>query len=335
MCTHFQLKATDNSLIVGRSMEFAQDLAPSFYIHHRGALFNPAKLGIKGVSDLDKMQPWETRYGYVGINSHKIPFVSDGINEAGLSIGCLWLPGSIYQKVTDWHNAVFLPFFCDWILAHCGSIKDVEELVPQKQFWLPDSLASQLPLHFPIVDKDGNSVVVEFQDGEQKIYKNTVGVCTNAPWFPWHLVNLGNYLNLSDMDPKSMQLGEQNVTAPGHGGGLSGIPGNATPPSRFVRIAYLKHFAIAPTNAKDAFNLATHLLNDVDIPRGTVRDGKDDDYTQWAVIKNLTERKIAIRTHESMLFREIDLNKIDFATVKSHSFPVPNLSDTIDVTPTK
>jgi choloylglycine hydrolase len=122
-------------------------------------------------------------------------------------------------------------------------------------------------------------------------------------------------------------VGQLPVNPPGHGSGLNGLPGNATPPARFVRTAYLKQFANQPINSSQAFNLATHILNDVDIAKGFVQDGQQEDYTQWAVVKDLAQRIFAVRTYDSMLFRALDLKQIDFANIKSHSFAITAISD--------
>ncbi|UTH74824.1 linear amide C-N hydrolase [Chromobacterium sp. IIBBL 290-4] len=334
MCTHFQIRSADGNHVVGRSMEFAQSLAPAFYIQRRGQPYRQPSGAHELLGQLAGGPGWTAEYGYVGISSTNLPLkalseriVTDGMNEAGLSVGLLWLPGTVYQPFGDLQNTVLAPLLADWLLGNCGSIAEVKAKLPTRHFWFPALLASQLPLHASVVDKTGAAVVIEFQNGEQKIHDNPVGVCTNAPWFPWHLDNLGNYVNLTPNDPKSQTLGSLSVSSPGHGGGLAGLPGNATPPSRFVRAAYLKQYADTPANVQDAYTLATHLLNSVDIPRGTIRDGNDQDYTQWAVVKGLNTGEFGIRTYQSMQYFGLKLKDIDFATVESQVIPVPALSD--------
>lgn len=53
---------------------------------------------------------------------------------------------------------------------------------------------------------------------------------------------------------------------------------------------------------------AIHLLNTVDIPFGGVRGTptQDFDYTQWAVVKDLTNRKLYVRTYLEPNFQLID-----------------------------
>jgi choloylglycine hydrolase len=111
-------------------------------------------------------------------------------------------------------------------------------------------------------------------------------------------------------------------TPTGHGSGLRGIPGDFTPPSRLIRTLFLKNSANQAKHARAARNLALHILNDIDIPKGVVRDkgalgGTSDDYTQWVAVKDLTHRLYDYRRYEDLDLRRIDLKKIDFDTIKS------------------
>jgi choloylglycine hydrolase len=115
--------------------------------------------------------------------------------------------------------------------------------------------------------------------------------------------------------------------------GWRACPATATPPARFVRTVYLKQFANQPDDLRQAYAQATHLLNAVDIPRGTVRDGQDQDYTQWAVVKGLNSGEIALRTYDCMQYCGLRLNDIDFASVASQVIPLPKLDDITFIRP--
>jgi choloylglycine hydrolase len=91
------------------------------------------------------------------------------------------------------------------------------------------------PAHFFLQDKSGKSLVVEPVDGTLKVHDAPLGVMANAPTYDWHMTNLANYINLSVNDIESIKLGAQKISAFGAGGGLLGLPGDFTPPSRFAR----------------------------------------------------------------------------------------------------
>jgi choloylglycine hydrolase len=108
---------------------------------------------------------------------------------------------------------------------------------------------------------------------------------------------------------------------------MLGIPGDSTPPSRFVRAAMFVHFAKTVENASKGVSLAAHILNTVDIPSGEI-EGKTEglaveDYTQWLVIKDLTNKVLYVRDYDNLTLRAIDLKKLKFDPgTKSKSIPV-------------
>src|SRR6185295_11904891 len=97
-----------------------------------------------------------------------------------------------------------------------------------------------------------------------------LGVMANAPTYDWHMTNLANYVNLSVNDVESAKIGGVKVDAFGAGAGLLGIPGDFTPPSRFVRASVYSQSAVPNKTAGDAVLSAFHILNQFDIPKGAV-----------------------------------------------------------------
>ncbi|MDN3505618.1 MAG: choloylglycine hydrolase family protein [Simkaniaceae bacterium] len=308
-CTDFKIMAQDKTVVNGRSMEFGTDLQSELIIFPRG---------LKQQSRLEGSKPgmsWTTKYAAIGMNVFGLDVLIDGMNEKGLSIGGLWLPGTIYpqEKGGDQKQMVSLMDLGNWILGSFASIEEVKkalktvEVVPEKIA----KLGEVPPLHFSLHDAQGSSLVIEFSSGEMKLYENKVGVLTNAPEFPWHETNLRNYLNLSAVNAAPINVDGSVLSPTGQGSGLLGIPGDWTPPSRFVRIAIFKNLVAVAKNAKQNSNLAFHLLNTVDIPYGAIRDRKDQefDYTQWVVVKDLANRKMYWRTYGNLNIREMDFSE--------------------------
>ena len=347
MCTDFLIQAVDGTYVNGRTMEFAQDLKTQ--IHVRA----PKVAGVLNGLDEEKMELTPT-YGFVGTSAFNTSICTDGLNTAGLSTGALWLPGTQYQSPDLLHpeRNVLSAFFINWMLAHCATTDDVRRALNDQAVRVIGGkwMAKVGPTHFPVHDADGKSIVIEFLDGKPVITDNNdVGVLTNRPTFPWHLENLRNYVGLSFVDTDSTRFDALLVENAGHGTGLAGLPGNSTPPSRFVRMAYLKKFALQAASADDAQALAFHLLNTVDIPRGTVASKKpksdeaptavpltprseayvqpqedyDYDFTQWVVVKDLTHRVLNIRTSTSTLAWSVDLKDLDFKGLNGKNLPIP------------
>ncbi len=88
----------------------------------------------------------------------------------------------------------------------------------------------------------------------------------------------------------------------------------------------------------DIVNLSEHILNNVDIPIGLVRDFENSktfhDYTQWIVIKDLTNKILYYRSYENMSLRSVDMNKLDMSEGgERFKFPVHGMgSGVVDIT---
>lgn len=309
-CTDFALTAGDGSRVNGRSMEFAQDLQSAIVLHPRGEkVESPAPDGMGGVD-------WKSKYAFIGLNVLGLDTVTDGFNEHGLSMGALWLPGTEYQSVPkkEEQHSLEIMYVGSWILGNFATVDEVKESLGKVFIWgdKVKALGKVPPLHLSIHDAQGKSLVIEFWKGEVKLYDNEVQVLTNYPTFDWHLTNLSNFVNLHALNAGQTTLDGMVLGPMGQGSGLLGIPGDWTPPSRFVRIANFKSFAKKPNNAKEAVNLAIHLLNTVDIPLGDVRgEGKGQplgDYTQWIVVKDLTNKVLYYRTYQDQSLHKIELS---------------------------
>ena len=70
----------------------------------------------------------------------------------------------------------------------------------------PNGPAGIYPIHFPLHDKTGHSIVIEFVNKKVHIYNNPVHTCTNSPEFPFHMNNLRNYVSLQRENVKSATL---------------------------------------------------------------------------------------------------------------------------------
>jgi len=333
MCTDFLIIATDKTAVNGRSMEFGTNLNSKLMVRAAGEKFqSPSPKGLNGLS-------WTSKYGYLGLTAMELPIVVDGMNTQGLSIGCLWLPGSSYPPVANPSVALALEDFAGWVLGNFSTVAEVQSALTQgqAQVWEGKWMTPLLPLHFPIHDAQGNSIVVEFTNGQLQIYQNPVAVLTNDPPFPEQLTNVGNYAALSPWDAKHVEIGGQKFKPSGHGSGMLGLPGDSTPPSRFIRATYLKQFAKTPEDAAAANNLAFHILNDVDIPLGTSRShsklGKqEDDYTQWAVVKDLTNKVFSVRFYDNMCVFSVNLNTLNFSQAANKQYVIPSSPTSIDIT---
>ncbi|KTC94032.1 choloylglycine hydrolase [Legionella feeleii] len=315
-CTDFRLTAIDGTLLVTRSMEFGQDLQSNIRSSPRGRQFSSASPnGKSGLS-------WKSKYGYLYLDGLGLDASFDGMNEQGLTFEFLYLPGETqYQDVPNGKETHALAYFMfgDWVLGNFKTIAEVKQalneiyVAPVK---IPQFGSAILPGHVSIYDASGHGIVIEFYDNKINISEN-IGVMTNSPKYNWHVNNLRNYVNLSATNVTPVTEGGFTFSATGQGSGAVGLPGDASPPSRFVKTAFMAHNVFPAENSVELLNLAEHIINNVDLPSGYVRsvdNGKTtSDTTQWVVFKNISQKTIYYRTYNDMTLRSIDMAKIDFS----------------------
>ena len=107
---------------------------------------------------------------------------------------------------------------------------------------------------------------------------------------------------------------------------MLGLPGDFTPPSRFVRAVAFVNTMIPAKDAADAVSAASVMLNNFDIPKGLVREGSAEDfhlgYTQWSVIADMSHKVYYYWTMYDRRMRSVDLSKLDFAGKAISTFPL-------------
>jgi choloylglycine hydrolase len=328
-CTSMIFKAEDGTRIYARTMEWgASDLKSEMMLAPHGLAFS------SDLGDGKSGAAWSARYGFVGVNADGLPYATDGMNEAGLTVGALFFPGfAQYQepKAAEQSTTVSNVDLVNYILSNFKTVEEVREAMPklrvvrnaaiEKQFGTP------LPLHHIVSDATGASMVIEYMDGKLSMHDNKVGAMTNSPGYEWHLLNLRNYANLTPQAARPHAIDGVSLAPFGAGSGMLGLPGDFTPPSRFVRAVAFVNTMIPAKTAADAVNAASVMLNNFDIPKGLVREGASPEdfhlgYTQWSVIADMTHRVYYYWTMYDRRMRSVDLPKLDFASKAIAYFPL-------------
>ncbi|MEI7663806.1 MAG: linear amide C-N hydrolase, partial [Bacteroidota bacterium] len=239
-CTGITLKSKDGEVVVSRTVEWALGDAQhnKILIVPRNKTFHAqTPEGFNG-------KAWTGQYGFVTLTAYGQNYGPDGLNEKGLYVGVYYLPEFASYALYNSTNAAKSMSVGDLMQWMLSKFKTVDEIL--------DSLGSvtvvdvkneafggaQLPFHFKITDPSGNSRVIEIVNkGEIKVYTPFLGVITNSPTYDWHLINLRNYLQLSPAPRATLPLDGLTFSPLGGGSGMMGLPGDFTPPSRFIRAA--------------------------------------------------------------------------------------------------
>jgi choloylglycine hydrolase len=326
-CTAITLKAQDGAAIQARTEEWgAFDLESELMVTPRGVDLQSTtpdnKPGLK----------WKSKYGIVGINALHLPYYVDGMNEKGLTISVLFLANlAEYEpydpKLADKSiNPMDLPA---WVLSNFATAEEVRAGLPKiKVVPVPmkELRGNPAPVHWILTDPSGKTIVVEYTDGQRHIYDNPVGVMTNNPEFPWHLKNLGNYIGLQAQARGPKKVGDLEVTPHGTvGSGLVGLPGDYSPPSRFVKAVVLRNTVRPLHTAEDAVQEAFRILNSFDIPLGAVDSEAQDKImgeTQWTTAMDTKSLRYYYKTQYNFRLREVDLKAVDFTKGKIRYQPL-------------
>jgi choloylglycine hydrolase len=311
-CTGIRLIAKDGGVVAARTLEFGFDM-------HSEVMVIPAGTTLTGsLPDGGKGISYKTKYGFLGANAEGLTAIVDGINDQGLYVGLFYFPGyASYSDATKDNAArAMAPHeYANWLLGNFANVEEVKAnfdkivLVPV----VVEAIEQAAPVHFVVHDRTGKSVVIEPLNKSLKIYDNPLGVMANSPTFDWHMTNLRNYVNLTATNVPPIDLGGIKLAQFGQGSGLRGLPGDFTPPSRFVRAVAFSQSAIPSDTAPQTVLQAFHILNNFDIPFGAVREVDNGqihaESTTWTSASDLKNLRWYFKTYGDQSIHSVDLAK--------------------------
>jgi len=344
-CTSIALAAGDGTVVYGRTMEWG-----AFDLNSRVAII-PRGYQLQGhTPDGKPGLNWKARYGVVGLDALEKDYITDGMNEKGLVVGVLYLPGfAEFQPYDPALASISMGSaeFANYVLTEFATVDEVREgLKKIRVVPVPEpALGGPAPLHLMVIDRSGKAIVVQYLKGELKIFDNPLRVLTNSPSFDWHMTNLRNYINLSAVALPAKKIEDLDFKPIGAGSGFLGIPGDYTPPSRFVRaVAYSQTARKTPDGPETVYEVF-RILDNFNLPLGSAEgpDARPEllkgmrSSTIWTSAADTKNLIYYYHTQHNRKVRMIDLKKIDFSLNKSgiRRFPLDRQKsqDIEDVTP--
>lgn len=332
MCTGIRLGCGDG-VVAGRTCEFGQIL-------EYDVLFLPTGTALSSVLPKGTGKSWTSTHAALGVATFGAMSIMDGINDAGLMAAAFYFVGQAqYADPTTVDpsqslNPTDVPHY---ILTTCATIDEALAAIAEITVvdvavdgWGP----AAPPLHYQLIDAQGRHVAVEpTQAGSLQVTENPTGAYTNSPDLPFHLLNLTQYMNISSETLQTSNVFGTTVTATGIGSGALGLPGDYSPPSRFVRAAFFAANHPTPTTTIDGMQELFHLLNAFDIPLGAAKVGDTADFTQVTIARDSRELTYAWRSYADQRIRQVNMKQLmedTTAPVRLHVSPVTGDESTID-----
>lgn len=291
MCTCVAWKTGDHYF--GRNLDLEYRFGEKVVITPRGYRF-PLRNG----------QELRTCHAMIGMASvvSDYPLYAEATNEKGLSMAGLYFPDNACyfregQKGLNLASFELIPYF----LGRYASVAEVREVL--KELTITDvSFSPELPatqLHWMI--GDGRECIVMEQTKEGlKVYDNPVEILTNNPPFPYHLENVNNYMGLTPCWQENRFAASLDLRPYGNGMGTIGLPGDASPASRFVRAAFNRWNAVPGGDGMESVSQFFHILDSVAMVKGAVvtKDGKND-FTVYSCCMNASRGIYYYKTYSN------------------------------------
>ncbi len=345
-CTGIMLTSSDGHVIRARTAEWGPfdletkiNIIPRGYTYHSGEMPN----GTMGAT-------WTGQYGMVGISMLDHGGPADGINEAGLTAGLFYLPGyTEYQEykpeLAD--NTIPGDLLASYVLSQYETVGEAQAGLEAVNVVgvVDETLGFPFPFHMLVADRFGGRIVVEYIDGELTIFDAPLGVITNSPNYDWHMTNLNNYVNLSAISLPSVEASGVSFAPLGAGSGMIGLPGDFTPPSRFVRAVAFSQTARETQGGYDTVREAFRILDNFNIPADAA-EGADDDVQSEDLLYSATQITMASDSKELVYYYHtmfdrtvhmVDMKQIDFGNMGDEKIVFATSGDReptiVDMTP--
>ncbi len=323
-CSSFSWETLDGKHLWGRNLDFNR-LAKGTKVTYipRGTKFYTS------IKEVEKRQMEakyeETKYAAVGIGLllQTTPTLYEGMNEKGLMGGQLYYREFAHFEEKEREDRISLqpPFAVTYFLTKCATVKEVVEEVQNHVNFLGIPLLGTVPpIHWTFSDRTGETIIIEPDKDGVHIYRKTMGVMTNSPSYEWHRFNLLNYAQIRDFDYEELVINGEKLPQCFSGSGAFGMPGDWSSPSRFVRLSFLKQYAVKGKNEEEGISHMFHLFQSVAFPLGMIKVSdqgaitKEDtnivpyDYTVYTSIMCAESLKFYWNSYQNMRVQYVDLS---------------------------
>ncbi len=276
--------------LVARTMDLFKSDEPEMWVNPRG-------LHRQNRGDDNGLQ-WISQYGSVTMTAFHEDFVTDGLNEHGLGVHVLALLATKYEP-RDARPGVHYGLWTQYLLDTCRTVE--EALEAHKHFQVVPVLVNDFewPLHIALNDATGDSAIIEFINGEMKVYRGEEYlVLTNDPPLDEQWDNAQNYAGL---------------------GGSRPLPADTTSVSRFVIASEAIQNMPKIENGCEACALQKVVKKVVQT--GRLTDGMIVN-TYWTTMSDLAERTYSFIPADGSNGFRLNLKQLNFYQEAPEQIPL-------------
>ena len=288
MCTRVIWPDAGGAVVVGRNMDFHQELHTNIWKLPRG---------IDRDDRVDGQLRWSAKYGSVVCGVYDI-LSADGINEKGLAGHVLWLAESDYGEPDPSRPqlamSVWLQYYLDNFPTVAAAVEWTRQHNPQVVPMSDPTGGSHPAIHLALDDATGDSVIFEYIDGELNIFHSRdYLVMTNSPTYDKQLELVEKFEGLGGDDP---------------------LPGTCDARDRFARALYYVKNQAQPKTQVQAIAAMLSIIRNAAQPFRVPDPGKPDaSQTLWQTVGDLTHRRYVFESTTAPNIVWVDLNDLDFS----------------------
>lgn len=288
MCTRAIWPDAGGSVLVGRNMDFHQDLATNLWSLPRG---------IERDDGAGGELTWRAKHGSVVAACFDM-MSADGLNEAGLAGHILWLAEAEYGPRDESRPALCLSLWLQYFLDNFATVAEAVAWMRETDaqiFPIDDPVSGEPPtLHLALDDADGDSAIIEYQGGEANIWHSRdYRVMTNSPTFDKQLELLREVEGF---------------------GGDKPLPGTNEAQDRFARASYYVGRLPDPKSQVEAIASMLSVMRNAAQPFRVPDPNKPfASQTIWQTVSDLTNKRYVFESTTRPNVVWVDLEDLDLS----------------------
>ncbi len=285
-CTRVVYSGLDSLYVIGRSLDWKTPIPTNLYVYPRGVE--------KQSSDKPGAIRWTSRYGAVYAVGYD-GGITEGMNEKGLCINGLFCKGTVYSNpANDGKPPMSMAMFVGWLLDMNATTDEVVAVLRRHDFNIGGATfdgGTVSALHWGITDASGKSALLEFDNGEIRIYEGDISAMTNDPQWP----------AMSAIIAYWDKIGGKNM-----------LPGTVSSPDRCVRAHYFINHVEKTPDGPLGVSITRSVMAGSSVPYTYMIEGEPNlSSTQWRSYADLRDRRyyFDIVTNPGIFY--VDLTKVD------------------------